>query len=400
MAETESTDANTFIQFAHEPLKRKRAEAVCIPCHSKKIKCDITRRSQNEHDRCSNCETNDRHCQLRPSQRGKQAVEAEHTNYDSTQTNVTGQTTVDDATDTFNLTPVTHDTSRIDFQPQDSSTQNVDPSLGSVENLTGIATGRSHGQDVDAGYLHVYGPENQFDADMQELRAYLSPGRESSDNQPLDFSLQSTFLETYWEYCYCFSRLLRDILARGNTRFLMAITCWYCGTAFIALLQGSRIPQFATDAEDGINVLTTLVEQLQKMWPSANVIRQGFDRLRRDTPAGAINANQLGLVVPSHLPPLSEGPARTNVETDATSASLSQHDSNWTELLPFVTRSTNSIAECLIDSLQQGNVTRGMPSPANVSFYENVMHEYDDFLAPFVLDQDLFDTPGLSGYPL
>lgn len=187
----------------------------------------------------------------------------------------------------------------------------------------------------------------------------------------------------------CTAKVLRRILARGNARFMMAITCWYCGTAFIALLQGSRIPQFAGEAEDGINVVTSMVEQLQKMWPSANVIRQGFDRLRMDFPT-----NGCDTVQPSQI----DRNRPRQVRMPETSAALGGHSGtaaetsgteehvDWTSLLPFVDPSMDKIADCLLRNKQCGNVTRGMPSPANTSFYENIMHEYSDFLDPFFTD--------------
>lgn len=183
----------------------------------------------------------------------------------------------------------------------------------------------------------------------------------------------------------CTARVLRDVLARGNTRFLMAITCWYCGTAFIALLQGSRIPQFAQDSEEGIAVLTSMVEQLQKMWPSANVIRKGFDRMRSQSsasqparPQPALPLDSSRLAVGSVIQDDPAGPPR------ATEAGHRQNDTSGLSLLPFVTPSTSRIAECLLNNHMSGNVTRGMPSPGNTFFYENVMQEYHGFLDPLL----------------
>ena len=179
----------------------------------------------------------------------------------------------------------------------------------------------------------------------------------------------------------CTAKILKAILVRGNARFLMAITCWYCGTAFIALLQGSRIPQFAKDAEDGISVLISMVEQLQKMWPSANVIRQGFDRMRKDEPPNGATTEPPGLM--SH-------PKQPDASAVVASAQqlqmVSLEEPDWTNLLPFATGSNDKIAECLIRNKESGNVTRGMPSPANMSFYNNVMNEYNDFLDPLLTD--------------
>lgn len=78
----------------------------------------------------------------------------------------------------------------------------------------------------------------------------------------------------------CIARILRDILSRGDARFFMAITCWYTGTAFTALLQAAKLPALAKDANDALDVLTAAVDQLQRMWGSARVIRRGIERMR------------------------------------------------------------------------------------------------------------------------
>lgn len=179
----------------------------------------------------------------------------------------------------------------------------------------------------------------------------------------------------------CTSKILRNILARGNARFLMAITCWYSGMAFIALLQGSRIPQFAKEAEEGIAVLISAVEQLQKMWPTANVIRQGFDRMRKENPA---NGRQPG---PSN------GYELRTLNGEETQGAEQGDPPAWKALLPFVNPSTDKMAECMLRNQQAGSVTHGMPSPTNTLFYDNVMQEYQDFLDPLLVDPqtDLID---------
>lgn len=178
----------------------------------------------------------------------------------------------------------------------------------------------------------------------------------------------------------CAAKILRAILARGNARFLMAITCWYCGTAFIALLQGSRISQFAKEAEDGMAILTSMVEQLQKMWPSANVIRQGFDRMKRNVPVDGSTA--LSSEQPSNHRQW-DSPSG-EVGNFQSGHSRDEDELDWTSLLPFATSSTGQIAECLLRNKKSGDATRGMPSPANTFFYENVMNEFHDFLDPLL----------------
>lgn len=165
----------------------------------------------------------------------------------------------------------------------------------------------------------------------------------------------------------CIARILQDILARGNTRFLMAITCWYCGTAFIPLLQATRIPHLSKDANECIDVLERTVEQLQTMWATANVIRRGFERLRA-------TANELlsprlleQLQRDTHLAGVLPAPATGQGEIE---------DFDWTTLFPFVTRQTNGIADGLMADREQGIVTGMLPS-GDTLYHETLMTQFD-----------------------
>ncbi|KAJ4130494.1 hypothetical protein NW754_009547 [Fusarium falciforme] len=173
----------------------------------------------------------------------------------------------------------------------------------------------------------------------------------------------------------CIARILRDILSRGNARFLMAITCWYCGTAFIALLQASRIKQFSQEAEEGLDILEQAVGQLQKMWASANVIRQGFERLRS-------------------LP-------RTMIQSGRPKPAAAHGDGlpdefNWILLFPFVTRSTSRIADHLIADKELGTAVTALPSPENGVFHHDLLEGYQDLLEPFVDYTFDFSTLGFE----
>ncbi|XEV07584.1 hypothetical protein FSHL1_012871 [Fusarium sambucinum] len=166
----------------------------------------------------------------------------------------------------------------------------------------------------------------------------------------------------------CIARVLRDILSRGNARFLMAITCWYCGTAFIALLQATRIKQFSQEAEEGLDILDQAVGQLQHMWASANVIRQGFERLRT-MPRTMMHAGK---------------PKTTTNSGSGGDTSSSSSDFDWVLLFPFVSRSTSRIADCLLADNEFGTTTTALPSPENAVFHEDLLNRYHDLLEPFV----------------
>jgi hypothetical protein len=182
----------------------------------------------------------------------------------------------------------------------------------------------------------------------------------------------------------CIARILRDILSRGNARFLMAVTCWYSGTAFIALLQATRIQELSKEANENLDVLVHAVSQLQQMWASANAIRQGFDRLRGSYArmgTSSIKYGESSAVGPpetlsgrdDHAFPVQ--PATPSIPTQ-------DKDFDWTELFPFVSPSTNKIAEVLLNGKEHGTATR-LPSPENILFQDALFSQYQDLVEPF-----------------
>ncbi|EGY23249.1 uncharacterized protein VDAG_04687 [Verticillium dahliae VdLs.17] len=189
----------------------------------------------------------------------------------------------------------------------------------------------------------------------------------------------------------CIVRILKDILNRGNVRFLMAITCWYTGTAFIALQQARSIEHLARDADQGLDVLVRTADQLQNMWASANVIRQGFQRMLngsnlsakhgmpRQAPDLTAPVQAVGNAA-SHASFMGVDALRGPASTEAIPEYFGDFD--WTALFPFVTRETSSIADSLLKNKAEGNETRGFPSPTNFLFHDSLMIQYDD----------LFDT--------
>ncbi|RMJ19160.1 hypothetical protein BHE90_003703 [Fusarium euwallaceae] len=642
--------SDKWLRFAAHQPKRKRAEAVCFFCHSKKIKCDLQGRRTQGETRCTNCEGQDQDCHLRPSRRGKTRQRVIAQTQDENEAQFDPLATIAPGNDLSNQAMVPTPSSirasqpgipdtvvSTEDPPGPSSYQGTQPSASPTE-----GGGRSHGGDVDIGFLQVYGPENQLDAEQQELLASLDMDNPSSD--PRQQELQQSFSETYFRYCYpwcpvldrdtleadlkrspmlanalalaashvqpplvkhegpaeyyqkarmifyndeeadmltalkaislfywwaprppsiahrhsswwwtsviirhaqqmnihrepteevaqaagidlglrrrlwwtvfarerltslcqskpciicpedmnirepqpedfpsdatsqkkgriflywvrlcaiigrvskvlsqspsapfpadlrqelvnwvqtlppdlqlsigssrtvsfdrdvyqlhlpylttviiihlrrtapdlpqalppailaasCIARILRDILSRGNARFLMAITCWYCGTAFIALLQASRIKQFSQEAEEGLDILEQAVGQLQKMWASANVIRQGFERLR-SLPRTMIQSGR---------------PKPATAHGDDLSDEF-----NWILLFPFVTRSTSRIADHLIADKELGTTVTALPSPENGVFHHDLLEGYQDLLEPFVDYTFDFSTLGFE----
>ncbi|KFY06538.1 hypothetical protein V492_07978 [Pseudogymnoascus sp. VKM F-4246] len=192
----------------------------------------------------------------------------------------------------------------------------------------------------------------------------------------------------------CTARILRDILSRGSARFLMAITCWYSGTAFIALLQACHVDHLSMDANRDLDILVQTVKQLQTMWASANVLVDGFNRLRSQsntTTASATAAFKSRMPTNGH--PLSpnnnlSSPSVSRIlstQVDKLGMGIPDEDNfDWMDFFPFVTSSTNGIAEKLLSERANGSATRGFPSPSNELFHENIMMQYQDLFDPFI----------------
>lgn len=183
----------------------------------------------------------------------------------------------------------------------------------------------------------------------------------------------------------CTARILRDILARGNSRFLMAITCWHVATAFIALLQACRIQHLSRSANEDLDVLGIAVKELQKMWASANVVAQGFERLRKSDPStisgpphGDLRGSDGASTIPLRNHNVSNMPSEIN--------SQGEENFDWMRFFPFVSKSTGGIAESLISGRELGTATRGFPSPDNEVFHDTLLAQYQDLFDPLFTD--------------
>jgi hypothetical protein len=170
----------------------------------------------------------------------------------------------------------------------------------------------------------------------------------------------------------------------------MAINCWYIGTAYIALLQASNIEHFAKEAHEGLDILERMAQQLETMWGSAEVIRQGFERLRRTCSPQSSNSM------------LQSFPAAslTNYHgfTSDHSRSFRQGSTDldggfdWTSLFPFVSPETNKIAQLLLGDQRHTN----LQTPADSPLREAWWNQYQDLLQP-VFHTDKFDFFDMMG---
>lgn len=161
----------------------------------------------------------------------------------------------------------------------------------------------------------------------------------------------------------------------------MAITCWHVGTAFIALLQGFRIPHLSRSANEDLDILTIAVRELQKMWASANVVAQGFERLRKPHPTLDLNGTDLRN---AHNVSISKSSSVQAANGISSSANINAEDDfDWMRFFPFVSKSTGGIAESLVSGCELGTATRGFPSPNNELFHGTLLAQYQDLFDPF-----------------
>lgn len=180
--------------------------------------------------------------------------------------------------------------------------------------------------------------------------------KRSSSTQPLPQAYPPAILAAT-----CMARVMKDILSRGGTRFLMAITGWYCGTAFIALLQALRIEYLSKGANEDLDVLTLAVDQLRRMWPTAGVFYSGFSRLRPST------------VVPDIDDQRAPGP-ELGVGDGAGYMAMAD-GIDWTAYFPFATPQTSVVASRLL-----------------IPHHEELYFDDDVFADPMLQFQDLFQA--------
>ncbi|KAK4210091.1 major facilitator superfamily domain-containing protein [Rhypophila decipiens] len=249
-----------------------------------------------------------------------------------------------------------------------------------------------------------------FDKDVHQLHLpYLTTIiilhlRRSTTSSDLPHALPPAILAAS-----CIVRIMRDILSRGDTRFLMPITCWYSGTAFIALLQAVRIREIAADANEGLDVLTGMINQLRGMWGSANVVGEGFERLRRAhsggsqtqsqggqglsqlvgerftqrTETGSVHGNGFVSVNGTVSRPQSGAGTAPQNEGDESRDDDAECSAQWPALFPFVTRQTSRIAKVLLPGSEPGIPPTRFPSPDNLLFHETFIQDYQGFFDPF-----------------
>jgi hypothetical protein len=76
------------------------------------------------------------------------------------------------------------------------------------------------------------------------------------------------------------ARIFKDLLARGQLRFIGAIATWYVGVAIVALLSTQRMPHLLKSGADDIRILRLALKELASLWPTADIFVRGFERLK------------------------------------------------------------------------------------------------------------------------
>lgn len=184
----------------------------------------------------------------------------------------------------------------------------------------------------------------------------------------------------------CLTRILKDILARSDTRYLVGITCWYTATAFMALRHASRTENLRKDANEELDILEIMMDQLRKMWPTGDIFHAGFKRLRGDLPPqgeGVVDNSEQ-----NNLPPVT---THSTLSLDPLSTGTDEIETydggsvKWTSYFPFASAQTSTIAEKLLTpeplSMDDFFTAESFPDGTDLDFGP-FFEPFDGFLGP------------------
>jgi hypothetical protein len=122
----------------------------------------------------------------------------------------------------------------------------------------------------------------------------------------------------------------------------MPITSWYSAVSFIALLSASQDPNLAEAANEDLEAVTLMCQELSKMWASADVICKGFNRLRDSVKKPHETAARPGTTV---SPGRGQSSNPSPTEHFYTTGSL-----DWAMYFPFATAKTSKLTGILLAS--------------------------------------------------
>lgn len=136
----------------------------------------------------------------------------------------------------------------------------------------------------------------------------------------------------------------------------MAITCWYTGISFLALLSARTHAGLSQAVDEDLDLLELAIKQLKNMWPTADIFEKGFERLR-----SSVNPQSV-MSEPTQI--LDANPqAAGNVD--------------WLELFPFATISTSKIALQILADRQQVR-----PEYLDMTVPQPMMSYFQEFFDP------------------
>lgn len=185
----------------------------------------------------------------------------------------------------------------------------------------------------------------------------------------------------------CLARIFKGMLAKGDTRFLMPITSWYCGVSYITLLAASKDPALKEAVQADMEIIVLMCDQLRKMWASANVIYLGFERLR----SMAENDSRVPSALSSNRASVApQGIDLTTQRTDQTLNGPSHVD--WIDYFPFAANETSKTVEILLELRQ-----KDMYNPETITWDPSLLdvRDWSDGLlnyADFAFENEFLDS--------
>ncbi|KAJ9608746.1 hypothetical protein H2200_006517 [Cladophialophora chaetospira] len=187
----------------------------------------------------------------------------------------------------------------------------------------------------------------------------------------------------------CMARIFKDILARSDTRYLMGITCWYCGVAFMALRQACRSEDLRKSVNEELDILEITMNQLRLMWPTGNIFHSGFRRLRADMPpqvsGGSGSAGDRAQASHANIS------ARLDGENAASTDVYDGDGIEWTSYFPFATAQTSAIAEKLLTP-ELSSLVMDDFFPADTFIPDGTDLDFGPFFEPFGGDFNVLDN--------
>jgi uncharacterized membrane protein YhaH (DUF805 family) len=139
----------------------------------------------------------------------------------------------------------------------------------------------------------------------------------------------------------CVARIFKELMARGQIRFLGAIACWYVAVAVVALLHTQRLQKLSGSGAEDLRILRLALNELATLWPSAGIFVRGFERLRAFEKLGGARCENDRM-----------NTQEQQMTDNATSPALSDvsriYGIDWQSYFPHITAQTSGLAEIFL----------------------------------------------------